>query len=202
MVPEFCTCGAELPPEARFCHKCGKPQWEEPLPEPVAAPPVQPPPAQPPPVAEVSFRNRVAVRTGLLVAAIALALSSIPLAPWLPFVWMLGAGVFSVYLYNRRTGQPLSVRSGMRMGWITGVFTFLFSMVLITIGLALIAGQADAFARVLREQSNLPKEMTDRALEILRSPAELLVSLLMGFVSFTAAGALGGALGARVFSKN
>ena len=28
-MPEFCTCGAELPPDSRFCHKCGKPQREE-----------------------------------------------------------------------------------------------------------------------------------------------------------------------------
>ena len=24
-----CTCGAALPEDARFCHKCGKPQYEE-----------------------------------------------------------------------------------------------------------------------------------------------------------------------------
>ena len=29
IMPEFCTCGAELPPDARFCHRCGKPQREE-----------------------------------------------------------------------------------------------------------------------------------------------------------------------------
>src|ERR1017187_9471093 len=25
-MPEFCTCGAQLPPDSLFCHKCGKPQ--------------------------------------------------------------------------------------------------------------------------------------------------------------------------------
>ena len=25
-MPEFCSCGAQLPPDALFCHKCGKPQ--------------------------------------------------------------------------------------------------------------------------------------------------------------------------------
>ena len=28
VVPEYCTCGAQLPPDARFCHKCGKPQYD------------------------------------------------------------------------------------------------------------------------------------------------------------------------------
>jgi predicted amidophosphoribosyltransferase len=36
IMPEFCTCGAELPPDARFCHRCGKPQREEIEPETVA----------------------------------------------------------------------------------------------------------------------------------------------------------------------
>ncbi len=27
-MPDFCTCGAQLPPDALFCHKCGKPQRE------------------------------------------------------------------------------------------------------------------------------------------------------------------------------
>ena len=30
IVLEFCTCGAQLPPDARFCHKCGKPQYDYP----------------------------------------------------------------------------------------------------------------------------------------------------------------------------
>jgi len=27
-MPDNCTCGAELPPDSLFCHKCGKPQRE------------------------------------------------------------------------------------------------------------------------------------------------------------------------------
>ena len=27
-MPETCTCGAQLPPDSLFCHKCGKPQRE------------------------------------------------------------------------------------------------------------------------------------------------------------------------------
>jgi hypothetical protein len=45
--------------------------------------------------------------------------------PW-PFVRLplafLAAGFLAVYLYSRRTGQTLSIRSGARMGWITGIF--------------------------------------------------------------------------------
>ncbi len=151
---------------------------------------------------EIGFNNGVAVRIGLFVATIALFLSSFPLSPYLPFVWMLGAGVLSVYLYNRRTGQSLSIRNGVRIGWMTGVFSFLISMVLITIGMALIAGRTEALAKMLREQSNLPQDMTERALEILRSPGDFFLSLVFGFLMFSFIAALGGALGARVFSRN
>ena len=42
IVPEFCTCGAQLPPDARFCHKCGKPQYDYPgVEEPEPAPPLR-----------------------------------------------------------------------------------------------------------------------------------------------------------------
>src|SRR5436305_1359982 len=58
-VAERCTCGAQLPPDARFCHKCGKPQYDYPglETEAVAQAPTPPPP--PPP--EISFRNGTAV---------------------------------------------------------------------------------------------------------------------------------------------
>src|ERR1035438_5726160 len=86
IMPEFCTCGAELPPDARFCHRCGKPQREEIVPETVARPPEVvmavtpgpegvPPPSAPP---RVNFHNRTAVRIGLLMAGIASLLSALP----------------------------------------------------------------------------------------------------------------------------
>ena len=41
-MPDSCTCGAQLPPDALFCHKCGKPQRDlvtpDDPPEPVSAP--------------------------------------------------------------------------------------------------------------------------------------------------------------------
>ncbi len=203
-MPEFCTCGTPLVEGARFCHKCGRPVRDE-------APPVEPetsaPPAPPPVLTqeaqpEIGFHDRTAVRIGFLVAALALLLGSFPIAPWLPLLGMLVGGAVSVYWYNRRTGRCLSVRAGMRMGWMTGVFGFLLSMVLMTLALALAAGQGEALQRALREQAGFSEEMIQRASEVLRSPAELLLSLLMGFLTFSLTAALGGALGARVFHKD
>jgi hypothetical protein len=123
-MPDFCSCGAELPPDALFCHKCGKPQRE--LTEvaaeaPAPAPVVQPPPNEPraaAPPAPLDFRNPLALKIALLVAMGATALFFLPYVNW------LAAGYFAVFLYRRRTGCAMNVGAGVRLGWITGLFTF------------------------------------------------------------------------------
>src|SRR5262249_61629136 len=70
-VPEFCTCGAKLPEDALFCHKCGKPQRDylaNVEREPAPPPPLPPPPPAPLPI---NFRNPVAVRVGLNAGSLA-----------------------------------------------------------------------------------------------------------------------------------
>jgi hypothetical protein len=119
-MPDFCSCGSELPPDALFCHKCGKPQRELPevaieAPAPVVVvPPLEPPP----PPMPLDFSNRLAVKIALLVAMGATALFFLPYVNW------LAAGYFAVFLYRRRTGCAINVRAGLRLGWITGLFTF------------------------------------------------------------------------------
>src|SRR5437016_6177335 len=146
-MPDFCTCGAQLPEDARFCHRCGKPQREEVLtPEPVviAAETFAAPPATP------SFHHPVAVRIGLFVGSIATLLC---LA--IPFgfvIWLPAAGFVSVYLFTRRTGQSLSVRGGMRMGWIAGILSFVIITVLFTISAAALAARPGGMAEFMREQ--------------------------------------------------
>src|SRR3974377_2027893 len=121
-MPEYCTCGAQLPPDALFCHKCGKPQRELPSPraadvtEPETAPPARPLVREALPV---NFRNRTAVQIALLVAV-----SSTVAFFIMPFLnWVFG-GFFAVFFYRRRTGLLLNTGAGMRLGWITGVLAF------------------------------------------------------------------------------
>jgi hypothetical protein len=122
-MPDFCSCGSELPPDALFCHKCGKPQRE--LTE-VAVEPQAPVPivvvvqqGPPPPAAPLDFRNPLALKIALMVAMGAAALFWV-----LPFVNWLAAGYFAVFFYRRRTGCAINVGVGVRLGWITGLFTF------------------------------------------------------------------------------
>jgi hypothetical protein len=210
-VPEFCTCGAQLPPDARFCHKCGKPQYDYPgLEEPEPAPPPMPvaSPPQAPQVqlsAEISFHNRLAVRIGFIAAMAAVVISIFPIP--FPFVRLpiafVAAGFLAVYLYSRRTGQMLSIRSGARMGWITGIFSFMLVTIL-TAALVAITSQGDLMKQ-LRSQLPANDARADMIQQVFSNPALIVavvvLYLMMFFIFFTALPMIGGALGAKVLEK-
>jgi zinc-ribbon domain len=208
-VPEYCTCGAQLPPDARFCHKCGKPQYdympvEEPEPEPPAAviPELQPIRVLP----DIGFHNGLAVRIGFIAAVAAVMISLFPIP--LPFVRLplafLAAGFLAVFLYSRRTGQRLSIRSGARMGWITGIFSFLLVSILFTIAVVAVSRQGD-FMDQLRSQLPANDARLDMIQQVLNNPAMIagvvVLYLMLFFVIFTALPIIGGALGAKVLAK-
>lgn len=211
-MPESCTCGAQLPPDARFCHKCGKPQYDYPgVEEPEAPPPLVEVASVPqaPFVqlsGEISFHNRLAVRIGFIAAMGAVMISVFPI-PWplvrLP-VAFLAAGFLAVYLYSRRTGQTLSIRSGARMGWITGIFSFTLVSILFTVAIVALSSQGDIAKQVL---SQLPANdaRADMIQQAFSSPALILgvvvLYLVLFFIIFTALPIIGGALGAKVLTK-
>lgn len=205
-MPEFCTCGAELPPDARFCHKCGKPQREEPLLDVVIAAP-EPAVTRPPRLP--SFHNPLAVRTGLLAASLAALLNLVPVLSYGFLIWLLAAGFFSVYLYNRRAGLLLTVRQGARMGWITGVISFAISAFFFTLSIVALSGREGGLAGLYKERlETMP--MNDRnvqeAVELLQTPVGMAVvvigSLFFVFVVVTSFCTAGGALGAKILDKS
>ena len=208
IVPEFCTCGAQLPEDARFCHKCGKPQYdypgieEEPIPIEAAEPPL---PAAPP-ILEISFHNRLAVRTGFLaaVAGVLLVVSPLPFPGMRLLIGLLAAGFLAVFLYTRRSGQILSVRSGVRMGWITGIFCFVLVSMLMSAALVAISKQG-GLANFLKSQMPADDARADTVAQALSDPATLaggmLFALILFFIILTAVPMIGGALGAKVLAK-
>ena len=203
-MPDFCTCGAQLPEDARFCHRCGKPQREEALtPEPVVIA-TEHFPATP---AAPGFHHPVAVRIGLFVGSIATLLC---LA--IPFgfvIWLPAAGFVSVYLFTRRTGQSLTVRGGMRMGWIAGILTFVIMTVLFTISAAALAARPGGLAEFMREQFSARSMSTqdlDQILKALANPVDQAIVyvsiLLLWFAVFSVFCTAGGAIGAKVLAKD
>jgi hypothetical protein len=203
-MPEICTCGAQLPPDARFCHKCGKPQREEMAMEPVAVfAPQQPPLVEAAPLQALSFRNPIALRVGLLAAGLLCLMMMIPGVNYAAVVWWLGAGYFSVWIYKRRTGQRLNVRGGARMGWITGVIscallTLLFGFFMLAIRQM---GSLDAIKDGLKDFA-FQQGSVDEAIKMLQDPSRMLRSLIATFVMLTLTCTAGGALGAKLLGKD
>jgi hypothetical protein len=191
-VPEYCTCGAELPPDARFCHKCGKPQREEPhvIEQPEPAPQVLTPAPAPP----AAFSLALALRTALLTAAILLLLNLL-LAEAGP-LWLLVVGFLAVYFYRRRRGA-LSVRDGAKVGWISGLMSF----ALFGIPYIYFASRPDYIALMRDElgRRGVSPALRDRMLDALQMPMGVQVVVLLA--TFTLLPLLGGLIGAKLLKR-
>ena len=204
-VPEYCTCGAQLPPDARFCHKCGKPQFDypevEPEPEVVSAT-LTPVNAKRPDDTEISFHNRVAVRVSFLAALVAFLVTAFPLPPLITLIRLLvcfvAAGFLAVYVYKRRTGQTVTVRAGARLGWMTGIFSFAIATVLVAGVMLSLSLSRQQYMGKDPNLDQVIKMMDDRGTMV----GVLLFVLLILFVLYTLLPMLGGALCAKVLEKD
>lgn len=205
-MPDFCTCGAQLPEDAVFCHKCGRPQRDIAAAEPEPPPQIEAPPASlvPPPPAEgppLNFHNAVAVRIAFLVAAIA-TLAGVTV---LPIVSWPTAGFISVLFYRRRTGLRLNARSGARMGWITGILMSLFWVVIIAGSMLPAAFSGHLVSTLESQMRSLPgvdPSMIQQEVQFLQTPAGLALVMSFGLVFFavviTFLSMAGGALCAKL----
>jgi hypothetical protein len=207
-VPERCTCGAQLPEDALFCHKCGKPQREivsVEEPEVVAAP--TPIPVAAPQPLVISFHNgpavRIALGMGFLAFLCLLVVGQLALPQALVFVWLAAAGFLAVFLYRRSTGQRLSVMNGARLGWISGVFGFVIVTIILT--MFVIALSEPSVVTALREQiktRGIPEANLDQMIEALHSPSGITSVLGLFFLLFTILPAFGGAVGAKILNRD
>ena len=211
-MPDVCTCGAQLPEDARFCHKCGKPQRDEPLleeepppPPPPAAVEILPAPAIPaaPAPKPIGFSNGPAVRVGLVTGIMGFLITMLLGQLGVPFavLWLLAVGGIAVALYRRATGQTLSMRSGAHLGWISGIFGFLLVTILLAIFAVMMSDASVSSA--MRDQlkaRGMPEAAVNQVIDLFRSPSGIFSALLSSFLLFTVLPAFGGALGAKFFS--
>lgn len=139
--PTHCTCGTLLAEGARFCHRCGRPVFEDahveesdsnPPPDAGSIPPLplgapSPPPAvalEEPvyegPPEPIDLRNRMVVRLAFFTAAMLFPLVLLPLPMILKSVLLASGGFFAAWLYQRRTHSRLGYLNAFRLGWIAG----------------------------------------------------------------------------------
>lgn len=153
----------------------------------------------------------MAVRVGLLNAAVAALLISFHMPMAIGLVWMLvclvGAGFFSVFLYNRRAGTELSARRGARLGWFTGLFCFVIVSLVSTVSILIVTAKSGLgnFYREQLETQGVDVSMPEIS-QVLDSPYGpamiLLFSLVVAFFFLTLLPALGGLMGAKVLEKD
>lgn len=204
-MPDYCTCGAELPPDARFCHKCGRPQRDEPVVvEEAPAAPILPPPPPAAPMA-IRFNNPLVFRIGIFSALLAL-LATLLLAPAFP-LWLALAGFLGVYLYHRRSGEPLSTRNGAKIGWITGVLSFLVFSLPATFAYVEEITGPDYVAHMRQQLSAwaFPAAAQNQMISLVQTPAgiatQVVTLLAMLFLLLTLFPLLGGVVAAKVLGR-
>jgi hypothetical protein len=205
-VPDVCTCGAKLPPDARFCHKCGKPQRDEPVfAEEVDAPPPLPYTELPAPVpARISFHNMLAVRAALMAGALGLCLfvllGQLPGLQVVAILSPIASGAFAVHLYKRKTGQRLSMASGAHLGWISGIFGFLITTLMFTAFAVMLTNPE--LANAVRQQAGTARPDVLQALKEIQTAAGITKALLESFVFLTLLPTFGGSLGAKLLDRD
>jgi hypothetical protein len=216
-VQPRCTCGAFLPEDARFCHKCGKPQYEEdiarlsaqevpPLAD-TAVPrePVRLSPKLSAP-STIGFRNGRAVGTTLVVAAVSLVAlgiaGEIGASPLLLII-LCAAGFVAARFYHRRTAEPLTPLAGAKLGAMTCLWLFLVVAIGAIVNFASADGR-EKFKAAILNAPNLPN--VPEFAKLLENPSELMILILVSFAFLfligTVAAAFGGMLAARLLPRD
>jgi hypothetical protein len=201
-----------LPEDARFCHRCGKPHFEEDLVRHQEEPAAVLPPPPPPPVvqARIDFGNRRAVMVSIVIAMLTLLLFTmcavtIPFAAGillLPLFCLAGFG--AAYFYIRQTGERISPQGGARLGFMTALWAFLV-VVLLSVLLAVLVSNPALRGELLSIASANSNPATQELAKLLDDPRKFIL-LLMGqllvyFCLFTFPSMLGGMLGVRFQAK-
>jgi hypothetical protein len=211
-VPQRCTCGATLPEDALFCHRCGKPQREllavEPELEPAA---ILPPPIPAATVSQstpapIGFHNgpavRIALLAGMLLIIVLMVTGQISVLQVLMPLWLIAGGFFAVFLYRRKTGQRLTPLSGAHLGWLSGIFGFLIMTVILTF-IVVAMSEPSAVSTLRSQWSGAGRSEADFnvMLDAFHSPVKIAAILSMILLLFSILPAFGGALGAKFLDR-
>ena len=169
---------------------------EQPLPPPIEL--------APPPPARIGFHNLLALRVGLLAGALGLCLltllAELPGLQVIAILAPIASGAFAVHLYKRKTGQRLSMANGAHLGWISGIFGFLITILLFAFTAVMLKNPE--FANALRQQGAAAQPEIAQALKEIQTAAGITRAILQSFVLLTLLPTFGGSLGAKLLDRD
>ena len=169
---------------------------DAPVPAPLAPPDLPAPP-------RIGFSNGLAVRVALVTATLGLfgsmMLGQVPGLQVLAILCPMASGFLAVYFYVRRSGEPLSLAGGAHLGWLSGVFGFLITVVLFTIFALMLA--TPEFADAVRQQAMRNKPEIAEAIREFQTPEGVAKALASSFLLLTALPTFGGTLGAKLLYR-
>ena len=208
-----CTCGAQLPDDARFCHRCGRPQLEEDIArmrEDESVPVPTPPPPPPPPAPKIDFGNRKAVTISIAVAMLTLFvfIASSVLAPFAATLFILPlfciSGFVAARWYMKQTGQSITAQAGARLGFMTALWAFLV-VVVICVLMAVFVSNPEWRSQIVDMVNAQGNPAAGQIAKLLEDPRRFIFlmmgELLVNFCLFTFPSMLGGMLGVRFSNK-
>ncbi len=141
-----------------------------------------------------------------MVAGIAGFLLSVLSGQVLPAASSLGliaAGFLAVYLYQRRTGERLSVIHGAHLGWISGIFGFAITSVVLGLVVAVLSDPSvvASMHEQLKGAAAGREAQIDQMIQMIHNPSLMLTGVAVTFLLFTVFPAFGGALGAKLLER-
>jgi len=200
-----CSCGATAPAGSLFCPMCAHPLSHSPTAthQPKNRSQVTEPVAK---KNSITWTHADVIKSCYPSAVLAALFGS--LFFYLFFLTYPTAGVFSVHNYRRRTAEQLQTNDGVRLGFVTGVLSFLVSLVMSTL-VILIAGDPTIFAEAIRQEvqsMSVPVAAQQQMLDFLQSPMALsfmvLFSLAMSLTAAIVLSIIGGVIGTKILSRN
>jgi hypothetical protein len=162
------------------------------------------PPNLAPPRSRIGFSNGLAVRVALVAATLGLfgsmLLGQVPGLQVLAILCPMASGFLAVHLYVRRSGERLSLAGGAHLGWLSGVFGFLITVVLFTIFALMLT--APEFADAVRDQAMRNRPEITQAIREFQTPEGIAKALASSFLLLTALPTFGGTIGAKLLHRD
>lgn len=207
-------CGQMVEEGRPFCPHCAAPLIRVIMPEPVAALPGAPgvnassdlPSSQTVPVLALPMRWSQALKPSLLAAVITMVMMMLGLYP---FVAILVGGFLAVVFYRQgKQNVAITTSSGARLGALAGFLCFCLVAIVSAVGAAVPEVRAKMHDQIMENFQKVaaarpPDPQLQQLLDAMKTPEGFLMMLIFFGLALLVVslilGALGGAVGGRVF---